>query len=219
MKACSKARSVRRTVNNPPSFVSSNDAITEAQEPLKIEKLAHMKGCRNDWNPCTPKHRCCEAKHIREKLGGLFLHCRDCDQEILSMDFYKDKETSIYYKAGRDMGRGYHPQTVGYDGEIKRCRCMDNQTRIEKSPYTLDACREWGRRFHTSEYWGPNQRWTVTPLGQLNVRWLGPCEEKWLSIAFGCRRGTRELVWYLDANFEPAIFDRAILSRNPEDGQ
>jgi len=40
MKACSKARSVRRTVNNPPSFVSSNDAPTGAQEPLSFWEKA-----------------------------------------------------------------------------------------------------------------------------------------------------------------------------------
>lgn len=208
MKACSKARSVRRTVNDPPSFVSSNDAITEAQEPLKIKKLAHMKGCDSDgyW-PCTPEFLCCGATHIRENLGGLSLHCPDCDQEILSMNFYKDKETSIYHRAGCYRGKVNHPQTVGYDGEMKCCRCMLDESRTGMGYKTdLNAHREWGRRFHTSEYWGPNQRWTVWPLGQLDVNWYGRWGEKKVSIAFGHHPGIKptRLTWYIEANFDCA---------------
>jgi len=179
------------------------------KEPLEIKKPAQMKGCdSNGYWPCTPTFLCCGAKHIRENLGGFSLHCPDCDQEIISLDFYKDKETSIYYRAGCYRREGiYHPQTVGYDGEMKCCRCMLDESRTGMGYKTdLNAHREWGRRFHTSEYWGPNQRWTVWPLGQLDVNWYGRWGEKKVSIAFGHHPGIKptRLTWYIEANFDCA---------------
>jgi len=152
-----------------------------------------MEGCHHHF-ACMSNFACCGAEHIRENLGSLTLQCADCDQEILSLEFYKDRETNfIPSSPSMEDSLG----TVGYDGEIKHCQC-NVRSGLRYQHQCGDA---WKIAGYKSD-------WVNTPLGQIEVSWDS---NKNVTINFGIpwKLDDTDLVFNLEGNF---MFDALFIN-------